>query len=307
MARFSAGTLLLGIIAVMFGLLSAYIVRKELHKPQPVVQAETAPAPQSFVVPRASTDLEEGRQLTLGDISIYRMTVDHLREEGIANAFMNSTEQIIGRVLRAKLAKGETFDTDLFYPEGTGPSVAEKLETGERAVTVTIEGPAAVAGFASPGSMVDVLFRAEEDEDKELPQTTITLLEGVRVLAFNNQTFQATARNTQPARNDTALVTLAVSPDEAAALRVVEGRGLLSLSLRNPGDVDVFAGTQPRTLDELLERPNNKYKMEIYRGRSLTQVEFKKGERLTPTPATEQLATRPTSAPVPPAPPENTN
>ncbi|MFT5528310.1 MAG: pilus assembly protein CpaB [Pirellulaceae bacterium] len=300
MARFSAGTLLLGIVAVMFGLLGAYIVRREMHKPKVVTETAPVEAPQTYVVPMASTDLEEGRQITLSDIAIYRMSGDELKKNGINGAFMNRTDQIIGRVLRDPLSKGTSFDTDLFYPEGTGPSVAERLESGQRAITVTVENADAVSGFASPGSIVDVIFRSEADEDDELPETTITLLQGVKVLAYNNQTFQATTPNAGQGNSDSASVTLAVAPQQVSALRVVEGRGVLSLALRNPEDNDLVLDDQPRTLNEVLKRTNNKHKMEIYRGRSLSQVEFDGRGRLTPTPLPAQLATQPTSTDVPP-------
>lgn len=299
MAKFSAGTLLLGLIAVMFGLLGAYVIRKELHKPQ-VEAAPTEVA--TYLVPRASTDLQSGREITLSDIAVSRMTLRQMADAGITGEFMSSTRQIIGRVIRTDIPKGDTFDTDLFYPEGTGPNVAEKLESGFRAVTVTVEGAAAVAGFASPGSMVDVLFRADRDEDNDLPETTVMLIEGVEVLALNNETFTG-ARSGEERRSNQASVTLAVTPDHAAALRVVEGRGSLSLALRNPNDELVLGGPQPRTLNDLLERPDTRHRMEVYRGRALSRVEFRDsqraGELLTP----DQLANRPISTTEPrPAP-----
>ncbi len=57
----------------------------------------------------------------------------------------------------------------------------------------------------------------------------------------------------------------------------------MSLALRNKDDRDVSEEVSPRTLDDLLERSNQKHRMEIYRGRQMSQTAFKNNERLTPT------------------------
>jgi pilus assembly protein CpaB len=317
--RFSAGTLLLGIIAVLFGLLGAYIVRKELHKPAAASVQDKQDKIPTFTVPTASTDLEPGRKITLGDISLMKLTAAQMKQLGLTEAFMSSTKQIIGRVVKSGVKKGDTFDTTDFYPEGTGPSVAEKLKPGLRAVTVAVESDAAVAGFAIPGSMVDVLFRAEASpRDKNAEETTITLIEAAEVLALNHETVQGSRTDAKDAAGSSskASVTLAVSPRQAAALRVVNGRGTLALALRGQDDNEIEAplDPSPRTLDELLDRRNNKHKMDVYRGRQLSQVEFNNQERASlpiarlagdqagpkPTPPKSTLLnpTFPTSSPV---------
>lgn len=284
MAKFSAGTMLLGIFAVLFGLLGAYVVRKELNKPQPVAEPTAAEPPAKVLVPMAGTDLQAGRKLTMGDIAVMRMSPQELRERGISGPFMNSTQQIIGRILKSDLAKGETFNLGLFYPQGTGPNVVDKLEPGYRAVTINVKGAAAVAGFASPGSMVDVIFRADADEDRDLPETTVTLIEGVRVLAFNEITYDAARYESQNLKEQReASVTLSVQPHHATALRVVEGRGALSLALRSPEEAVALVRNHPQTLDELLNRRSNKHRMEVYRGRSMERVEFRGYDRISPT------------------------
>ena len=289
--RASAGSLLLGIFAVMFGLLGAYVVRKELHKPNYVAVKDDKPG--TVTVPVASVPLEAGRKIEFGDIAIMKLTPTQLKAQKITGAFMSNTKQIIGRVLKKEIKEGGVFDTPDFYPEGTGPSVAERLKKGYRAVTVSVEQDSAVAGFAIPGSIVDVLFRADsmkEDKhdrnDDELPETTVTLIEAAEVLALNQDT--AHVLRTGDPKNPTpapakASITLAVTPRQAASLRVVDGRGSMSLALRNKDDVDVDNEVSPRTLNDLLERSNNKHKMEIYRGRQLSQTSFKNNERLTPT------------------------
>ncbi len=305
--RAGAGSLLFGIFAVLFGLLGAYVVRKELHK-NPVAAAYTDDIrPGTMTVPVASVDLEAGRRVEFGDIAIMKLTPSQMKAQKITGAFMGNTKQIIGRVLKHDLKEGRPFDTPDFYPDGTGPSVAERLKKGYRAVTVSVDQNSAVAGFAIPGSIVDVIFRADSAKDGHdkhsdtLPETTVTLIEAAEVLALNQDTAQV-LRMTDPKDvappTGKASVTLAVTSRQAASLRVVDGRGSMSLALRNKDDRDVAEEISPRTLDELLERSTNKHKMEIYRGRQMSQTSFKNNERLTPT---NPIATDPipTKTPVP--------
>ena len=183
------------------------------------------------------------------------------------------------------LEQGKPFYTDDFYAEGTGPDIAEKLEAGERAVTIPVYLDSAVAGFAGPGQRVDVLFRAQA-QDEEIPETTVTLLENVRVLALEQDTFTgARSLRDTGVRRETTQVTLAVAPEDALSLRVVEDRGELSLALRNPDDETNFEGKAPRTLDELLgivrppaPSPPPVDQIDVYRGRRKTTVIFE-GER----------------------------
>lgn len=282
MSRISPGTLLLAIVAVLFGLLGAYIVRQNLNSPTQAAEEKV-----TIVVPTAGTDLIGGRQVAFGDIAVYKMTREQLKEAGIKGVFMTTTTQIIGRTIKQDMKKGEVFRMENMYQDGVGPNVVDMLKPGQRAITVPVEVNSAVGGFARPGTFVDVLFRSDAGEDENIrPETTVTLINKVKVLAFNEQTFSGALNPKQSNRNKPANVTLAVDAFEAASLRIVDGRGTLSLALRHPDDIAgaVPASLAPRTLDELLKiPPPNKHEIEVYRGNHLTSVEFDKGDRRTPT------------------------
>lgn len=270
--RVSPGTLLLGVVAVMFGLLGAYIVQKNMQQPQPVAANN---APQTYTVPRASMDLTAGREITMGDIIIHKMTAQQMRDQGLPPSYMPRPSDIIGRTLRVDLPKGASFDTHVFYPEGTGPSIVERLDPGMRAMTIKVAADEAVDMFATPGTWVDVLFRSEEDSSEDLPEMTVSLLEGVKVLAVNSTTTEMrNIRGQREARQETS-VTLSVTPDQAVALRVVENRGTMALALRHPDDVDANAQFAGMTMDELLNRPVARERIEVYRGHNISQVEFR--------------------------------
>ena len=179
MSRLSPGTVIVAIFAVLFGLVGAYAVRKSMQKPE-----KETPEPRMSIVPVASIDLEPGRRLTLGDVALLRLTDEQVKDRGFPEGYMTNPQQIIGRILRDPNKQGEVFLTQQFYPEGMGPSIAERLKPGFRAVTVPIAANAAVSGMATPGSFVDVIFRTEARAEENLPATPVTLLESVEVLAI---------------------------------------------------------------------------------------------------------------------------
>jgi Flp pilus assembly protein CpaB len=219
------------IVAILIGLGGAYIVRQQMHRPE--VPPMPVAAPQDVVVPVALNDLEVGRTLTINDIAIRSFSPEEFAESEFATmAYMRNSQQIVGRTVRTAIERGQAFMPEHLYAEGMGPDLAERLQAGFRAVTVPIENIGAVQGFARPGSFVDVLFRVDEDTEEERPEVTLTLLERIEVLAINTYT----QPGQQVSMDADGSVTLAVRPHQAKILKVVEERGSLSLTLRNPED-----------------------------------------------------------------------
>jgi pilus assembly protein CpaB len=218
--------------AILVGLGGAFVVRQHLHKP------ELPPLPQlavddDIIVPVALTDLEAGRTLTINDVARVRMSRDKFAKSPYAGqSFLRVSEQIANRTLKTSMKQGDAFLAQNLYPEGMGPDLAQRLQAGYRAVTVPIANVGAVQGFARSGSIVDVLFRVEATEAEDRPQETMTLLERVEVLAID--TYTQPGQQVELEQDGT--VTLAVTPHQAKMLKVVEGRGELSLTLRNPED-----------------------------------------------------------------------
>jgi Flp pilus assembly protein CpaB len=162
------------------------------------------------------------------------------------------------------------------YPEGMGPDISDRLKPGLRAVTVGVEGTGIVGGLARPGALADVLFRVTADQKSDIPEKTITLLEKVQVLAVGGNTVMGKANASDP-----KTVTLAVNPAQANALKVAEGRGLFSLSLRSETDDTLAQGTAlPSTLENVLSlEPKVSFTTEIYRAGMIQKMTFE-GERL---------------------------
>lgn len=264
MSRLTPGTVIVGIFAVLFGLIGAYGVRKYLQGD--VAKAPEPPAPRQQVVPLASMDIAAGREVVLGEVALLNLTPQQISkmqaDNKLPSQYMGNPQQIIGRTLKRAKKQADAFLPDDFYPEGTGPTVAEKLAPGLRAVTIPVEGTGALGGYDGVGSYVDIVFRSIADEAAGIPETTVTLLEGVQVLAM-----ESVAARTPPGTSLENRVTLAVTAMQANALKIAEGRGTFSLSLRNAEDVEIAGASAPQTLDRLLNVPvREDYVTAIYRG-----------------------------------------
>lgn len=278
MSKISPGMLLLAIAAVLFGLLGAYAVRLQLRSGPEVVPDP----PGTVLVPTASIDLPAGRTISLGDVAVSRMTREQVKAAGITGFYMNSPGQIVGRVVAHTIPKGSTFRAEMLYPEGVYPDLSEQLQPGLRAVTIHVEGPAAVAGFARPGTTVDVLFRADAQDKMHLPETTLTIVEGAKVLALNERTFTGTTTEIGQERRQQLAVTLAVRPEHASAIRIVEGHGGFSLLLRHPEDDSPLANRRPRMLEDVLGLRLTDWQTDIYRRGQLSREEFFGNAQVTP-------------------------
>ncbi len=267
MAKVSSGTMTVTVFAALVGLGGAFVVRQTMQHPAPVETAAPAAAPAPVIVPLAAMDLQPGRKLTLNDIAPRRLTQEEFKKSEYRKlTFLSSTTQIQGRSLRKAVPAGRPFQPDDFFPDGAGPDIADRLQAGYRAVTVPIESVGSVNGFAVPGSIVDVLFRAKPEGVR--PAVTLTLLERIEVLAFNVNTTQGMRDPALNNNQQTATVTLAVTPQQAKILKVVEGRGDMSLTLRNPKDdfqfapVEVGGGMRPdlqRKTNDLVPTPDDEF------------------------------------------------
>lgn len=233
MSRISPASLSVCILAILCGLGGAYALRTYLKEKPRLV----APAPNPATIPIASVDLPTGRIITRGDIGLVLLrTMGDLPPHTIARP-----EDLIGRVLRTPLKPGDTFQTTSLFPEGSGPSLSRHLKPGLRAVTVPVDGLGTIGGHVRPGVIVDVLFRSTAQIDKQgfedVPEVTVTLFEGVEVLAVGTDPLSERPTTRTPPRvadeqkNPMVNVTLACSPEQSGKLRAVLGHGEIALAM----------------------------------------------------------------------------
>jgi pilus assembly protein CpaB len=118
-----------------------------------------------------------------------------------------------------------------------GAGLAATIPDGMRAISVAVNDVVGVAGFVTPGTMVDVLVTgaAIGSSDAHQANVTRTILENVRVLAAGQRIQQD--RDGKP--QTVPVITLLVSPEDAARLTMASTEGKIQLALRNAVDTDV--------------------------------------------------------------------
>ena len=128
-------------------------------------------------------------------------------------------------------------------------SLASRLEVGMRAYTIRASLWSGLAGLMLPGDNVDVLLTVTDQATaKEIGAVTVTLIQGVEVLAVDQLLETPASNKTEPSPQHA--VTLAVTPIQAARLALAETKGTLSLSLRGEADAEKPVAT-PVTVADL--------------------------------------------------------
>lgn len=154
-----------------------------------------------------------------------------------------------GRVLIAALEKGEPIIERRLAPQGSKGGLTAIVAPGKRAITVRVNDVVGVAGFALPGTYVDVLVNTELAPARTggAPESISKIvLERILVLAVA----QDVARDSTKPQLANA-VTLEVTPAQAELLDLARSVGALSLVLRNQTE-DAPAGTAGVTKEALL-------------------------------------------------------
>ena len=138
--------------------------------------------------------------------------------------------EVIGHGVIIPISRGEFILPNRLAAENAGSGLPSLIPPGMRAVSVRVNEVVSVAGFVTPGTRVDVLLTGTPGGNGD--QQTTTVLQNVAVLA-SGHTLERTS--TGEAQN-TAVITLLVSPDDAQRLTLASAQGHIQLALRNPLD-----------------------------------------------------------------------
>lgn len=152
-------------------------------------------------------------------------------------AFTN-VKDVQDRILKVSLARGEPLLERKLAPVGTMGGLSAVIAEGKRAMTVRVNDVIGVAGFALPGTYVDVMVNAKQDEDSRTGQAKViskTVLEKVLVLAVAQE---ASRDDTKP--KVVSAVTLELTPEDSEKLDLARSVGTLSLVLRNQVDKETM-------------------------------------------------------------------
>jgi pilus assembly protein CpaB len=142
----------------------------------------------------------------------------------------SSRSKVMGRGVILPISRGEFILPSKLAPENAGSGLPSLIPPGMRAVSVRVNEVVSVAGFVGPGTRVDILLTGTPNGSSE-DQTT-TVLQNVAVIAAG----QHLERNAAGDAQNTPVITLLVSPDDAERLTLASAEGRIQLSLRNPLD-----------------------------------------------------------------------
>jgi pilus assembly protein CpaB len=216
--------LLIGlVVALVVAFLLSSFVYKQFQKASVVKPADTQP----LVV--ASVPLPLGARLDATNLKVIQWPAN----QQVAGMFMR-IEDCINRAVITPLAANEPVLESKLAPKESGAGLAATIPEGMRAVSVAVNEVVGVAGFVTPGTMVDVLVtgRALGGGAAGQGDITRTILENIRVLAAGQKIEQD--REGKP--QTVAVITLLVTPDEATQLTMGATDGKIQLALRNTID-----------------------------------------------------------------------
>ena len=178
----------------------------------------------------AARNLPTGSRITEEDVKLVAWPA----RNPITGAF-SEVKPILDRGLVAAVGENEPFTETKLAPLGSGAGLPPSIPPGMRAMSVKVDEVIGVAGFVVPGTRVDLVVTLRGAGQTEEPMSR-TVASNVLVLTAGTKFDQEQAKDGKP--QPSTVVTLAVSPSDAERVALASSEGKISLSLRNPLDVE---------------------------------------------------------------------
>ena len=173
----------------------------------------------------AADDIQVGARIEEHDVRTVKYP-----PSALPSGTYSARSKVLGRGVILPIAKGEFILPGKLAPENAGSGLPSLIPPGMRAVSVRVNEVVSVAGFVGPGTRVDILLTGTPNGSSE-PQTT-TVLQNVPVIASGH----TLERNAAGEAQNTPVITLLTSPEDAERLTLASSEGRIQLSLRNPLD-----------------------------------------------------------------------
>jgi pilus assembly protein CpaB len=166
-----------------------------------------------------------------------RLEESHLRAiawpaNSVPEGTFSNTGELVGRGIILPVVANEVIVESKLAPREAGAGLTTAIPEGMRAVAVKVNDVIGVAGFALPGTRVDVILTGSPDERGQTDTSKI-VLENVQVLAAGQNVEQDA--NGKP--QNVQVITLLVTPEETQKLALASADGKIQLALRNPMDM----------------------------------------------------------------------
>lgn len=226
-------------LALVSGLMAAYLAFRFLRQPTVTNMAEASEAP-TVMVMVAARDLPFGHILQQQDVKPVEWPAG-----ATPQGFAREASEVVGRGLIAEVRMNEALLASKLANPESGGGIPLAIQAGKRAVAVRVNEVIGVAGWVSEGQRVDVLVTLDQGAQIDQPVTKI-VLQDIPVLRIG----QLQEVNDQNEAQMVTVVTLVVTPEQAEVLTLAETKGQIRLSLRNPLDRDTVQtnGVEAREL-----------------------------------------------------------
>lgn len=241
MRRISPATVTFGVMAIVLGLVAAYIVRQSLQKPP--VAAKPAPPPpapeEKVAVVYALYNIPKHSRVRLADLSVSFVPKDSKLVQGTLR-YSSAAE---GRITKEAIRAGQAVRNEHLLGIGEAlPDLADRLPEGHRAVTIVVQGSETGGKRLAEGDYVDLAMTVEGTHPDLGEVLTRTIMRNVLVVdAAAGQPLVRETRRSSPPANLDSIITVAVPPGDTNKLIVAQRTGTLHATLVSAKDVAAVA------------------------------------------------------------------
>jgi pilus assembly protein CpaB len=235
--RISPATVTFGVMAIVLGLVAAYVVRQSWPKPiaaPPPPAPAPAPKPDLVPVVFARVNLPVHTRVSAADLYVAHVA----KEAKAAHGTFRGPSLAEGRITTQTIRAGQAIRDEYLMEIGAAlPDLAERLPPGTRAVTIEVEGADTGGKRLSEGDYVDLAMTVEGTHPDLGEVMTRTLLRSV--LVVDAQAGRPLVRKTKATEDpQPSMITVAVNPSDANKLIVAERTGTLVATLVSLKDIE---------------------------------------------------------------------
>lgn len=214
----------------------------------------------------AYTDLYQGVTIMEKDLFAVEIPPKYLYQQGAAQSgLFNSPEHVVGRIPRERILANEFIREERLADPESGTGLNALIPRNMRAISVGINGGAAVGEFLEPGNYVDMLVtlvpQVESSKQAGVVETH-TMLQSVHVLAVGN-IHGGMGSQDRKRDGDVGSVTLSVTPSQAEKISYAMSVGQITLLLRNDMDDETIEDAKGVGLDDILPPDQKKPALRI--------------------------------------------
>ena len=234
---------LLLLAAVIFGVMAFILTFQQINSEREKIRSTMQEVP----LLQAKHDIAENELIKEESIVVKKFPRARSQLAFSREVMADQKSLIIGRKAMFPIARGSVLQWNDLHSTVSGRQEGANtvIRSGYRAVAISVDQTASVAGLVQPNDYVDLIgtFKFPDMRgDASLDTITLTILQHVRVIATGND-YGIRAPGQGAARNYST-VTLELLPDEAEMIIFASQKGYIQLSLRNYEDAAITKDLQ---------------------------------------------------------------